>query len=60
MKFSKWAFFRGYICTANEDGSIPINALMVADFRFGNAEEADRIVQFHNEMRASLPVEEAA
>lgn len=25
----RFAFFRGYICTANEDGSIPLNSQVV-------------------------------
>ncbi len=45
-----WAFFRGYICTSNGDGSIPLNSKCVLDARFAPENEAQIIVAVHNRM----------
>lgn len=51
-----WVIFRGYICTSNADGSIPLNAVCVADARGLSDEESERIVSTHNELlKAAFP-----
>lgn len=51
----RWAYFRGFILTCNEDDSIPINAQVVLDLSIMAGSEqttaaANRIVAMHNEM----------
>lgn len=29
----KYGYFRGYLCTANDDGSIPLNSQVITDLR---------------------------
>lgn len=52
--YCKWAYFRGYIVTCNDDGSIPLNALVVMDLSIiANdkiEEEAQRVIAMHNEL----------
>ena len=50
MLYCKWAYFRGYIVTANDDGSIPLNSLMVMDCKYADQADAERIVTMHNEL----------
>jgi hypothetical protein len=50
---SKWAWFRGYIVTANDDGSIPLNAQVVIDLSLTAPHHdaaAQRIVDIHNDL----------
>lgn len=39
MTPGSWAYFRGFIVTANDDGSIPVSARIVAEFRTGNEDD---------------------
>ena len=53
--YCRWTFFHGYIITCNDDGSIPINSLVVLDLSLlHNAgavnEQCQRIVSMHNEL----------
>lgn len=52
--YCRWAFFHGYICTANDDGSIPLNSFVVLDCRGAAEEDAQRVVSLHNEQRNKL------
>jgi hypothetical protein len=53
-----WVYFRGFIVTANDDGSIPLNSLMVIDLsdmkHSDIREQALRVVEIHNEMLSRL------
>lgn len=42
----RWVYFRGCICTANADGSIPMNSKVVATI--GDEKEGRRLVEIHN------------
>lgn len=54
IQLSKWAYFKGYICTCNVDGSIPINSNVVMDLSLTMGENMDKqaqsIVLMHNDL----------
>jgi hypothetical protein len=54
MQQSRWAYFRGYICTCNADGAIPLNAMVVMDLSAiagsKTENEALRVIAAHNDL----------
>lgn len=51
--YTKWADRYGYIITANEDGSIPLNSKVI--IKTDDEEGAARIVEIHNKMLYFYP-----